>query len=120
MINKDKLYQVIQQHLSPKMDNRSSIHDLVSAILRLDEQSDLGSLEERKQAFIEEVRPYLSAYSKEMLNDFTKFWIECKTGKNAKMRWEKEKTWDTNLRLQRWQKMSKKFSIVNLLNKATK
>jgi hypothetical protein len=44
-----------------------------------------------------------------MLNDFFLYWSEKKPN-GKKMKWEMERTWDLNLRLQRWSKNEKKFN----------
>ena len=48
-------------------------------------------------------------YPKEMLEDFIRHWIEPNKSK-TKMKWELEKTWDTNLRLITWEKRSNNFN----------
>ena len=70
-------------------------------------------LEERREAFIESLRPYVAEYGKEMIFEFYKYWTEG----SKKMRFETQKTFDIKLRLARWKKMSNKFSIVNMLKK---
>jgi hypothetical protein len=76
----------------------------------------IKSLEEAKNEFIEELRPYIEIYGKDMCNSFGKYWLEKGKGKR-KMRFQYEKTFDIKLRLSRWQKNHEKFSIVNMLNK---
>lgn len=77
------------------------------------------SLEERKQAFIEELRPYLEVYPKEMINDFGKWWLQI-SPKGRKYKFETEKSFQMSLRLSTWSKRSKQYSIVNMLNKVNK
>lgn len=60
-----------------------------------------ANLERRKEAFTEELRPYVQIYGRDMVNEFWKYWTEPNKSK-TKMRFEQERTWDTNLRLQRW------------------
>lgn len=62
-------------------------------------------LKERENAFIESLRPYLSLYGKEMLNDFFSYWTEPNKSK-TKMRFELEKTWDLDRRLKTWSSRS--------------
>lgn len=59
------------------------------------------SLSERKEAFKEELKPYLEKYGRVMLNEFFRYW----TSKNAdsqKMWFEEEKRWRTDIRLEAW------------------
>lgn len=60
-----------------------------------------ANLERRKEAFTEELRPYVQIYGRDMVNEFWKYWTEPNKSK-TKMRFEQERTWDINLRLQRW------------------
>lgn len=58
------------------------------------------SYKERCKLFQSELRPFLSEYPREMLNDFYRYWVE--PNKKGKMRWELEKTWRLDLRLKTW------------------
>ena len=55
----------------------------------------------RMAEFKNSLQPFLALYGKEMLNDFYLYWTEKKL-KGRKMRFEKQETWDTKRRLQRW------------------
>lgn len=67
------------------------------------------SIEERKQDFIESIRPFKLLYPESMLNDFYLYWSE--HGKNdRKFRMEKEKSFNVELRLKTWHKRSKQFN----------
>jgi hypothetical protein len=48
-------------------------------------------------------------YPKEMKQDFIDYWTESSDRPNAKMRYEKQKTFDVKLRLSRWAKNSAKW-----------
>ncbi len=61
----------------------------------------------RKQKFYDEIATHKDSYHKQLLRDFYDYWIE--TDDKGNMRYEKEKTWDTNLRLKRWDRTNKKF-----------
>lgn len=108
---KDELTQILISY----HDDLQSLEDTLIDIEHLLCPKEDKSLEGRKQAFIEELREFIPEYGKGMLNDFARYWLEHKKSANSKMRWEREKTWDTNLRLKRWQKMNTKFSIVNMI-----
>lgn len=59
------------------------------------------SIEERKLAFGESLAQHVEKYGRETIKKFYEYWIE--HGDNdTKMRFEKEKTWSTTSRLNRW------------------
>ena len=60
-----------------------------------------ANLDKRRDTFTEKLRPYVQIYGRDMINDFWKYWTEPNKSK-TRMRFELEKTWDLNLRLQRW------------------
>jgi len=59
------------------------------------------TLEDRKKNFGKSLEEFKETYPREMLNDFYNYWRETKPN-GTKMKFEFEKTWDLNLRLQRW------------------
>lgn len=63
----------------------------------------VNNIIDRKQKFLEELKPFVEVYGKDMMNEFYKYWTEDnKSGTKFKM--ELEKTWDTKKRLERWDK----------------
>lgn len=55
----------------------------------------------RMKAFYNSLIPFVQTYGKEMVREFYDYWSETnKSG--SKMRWEQEKTWVLEKRLQRW------------------
>lgn len=62
-----------------------------------------GTLDARRQAFLEEVKARASDYQPQLLNDFFFYWSE-EDPDTGKMRFEKEPTWNTSFRLKRWVK----------------
>jgi len=71
----------------------------------------------RKEKFVDEVNSF-------EIDDFTKksfieFWSETNQSK-SKMRFEMEKTWSTNLRIQRWLRNQKQWNIDHKKNKKDK
>lgn len=60
-----------------------------------------ANLDKRRDTFTEQLRPYVQIYGRDMVNDFWKYWTEPNKSK-TRMRFELEKTWDLNLRMQRW------------------
>ena len=62
---------------------------------------------EREQTFIKEVHKVGdSTYTQLMLSRFLERWTEPDRGKKPKMRFEKEKTWDTSRRLAYWARVN--------------
>ena len=62
----------------------------------------------RKQEFAESLQPYVDTYGKQMLNEFYLYWTE-HGSKDHKMRFEKEKAFGIERRLQTWQQNKNKF-----------
>ena len=71
-------------------------------------KSKVKNIEQRKADFKNELLNYRNDYNDDTLKNFFNYWIEPNKTKN-KMRFELEKTWDMNLRLQRWNKNNTKF-----------
>lgn len=57
--------------------------------------------------FIEEIGKYKTDYDKNLLNNFFKYWKELSPG--GKMKFQLEKTWETNLRLEKWKSNQHNF-----------
>ena len=66
-------------------------------------------IEERKQQFAASLKPYLDIYGKQMLNDFYAYWTEHGDA-DRKMRFEKEKAFGVQRRLETWNKNQNKFA----------
>lgn len=64
--------------------------------------------EKRKKKFGQELVPYVATYGKNMIRKFYDYWSETNKSK-TRMRYETEKTWDLNLRLQNWARRNKDF-----------
>ena len=63
----------------------------------------------KKSSFKEKIFPFLEFFGREMLNKFYEYWTEPNKSQ-TKLRWELEKTWDTELRLKKWQSNEDKFN----------
>ena len=68
-----------------------------------------NNIEERKLKFADTLKPFLSIYGKEMLNDFFKYWTEPNKSK-TKFKMEMEKTWSLERRLETWSKNERNFN----------
>ena len=73
------------------------------------EQKKRKTIEERKTAFLESLKPYLDKYGKDLLNNFFGHWTE--HGENdKKMRFEKQTSFSISRRLATWKTNEKKFN----------
>lgn len=69
---------------------------------------NVNNIEERKASFANSLKPYLSLYGPDMLNEFYAYWTE--HGENdKKFRSEKEKSFSTERRLETWKRNEIKF-----------
>lgn len=75
-------------------------------------ESKEKEIERKRNIFKKELAEFLPLYGREMLNDFYKHWIELNKSK-TKMKFESEKTWELNLRLAKWKKISDEIGFKN-------
>jgi len=66
------------------------------------------NIDSRKKDFAALLQPYIETYGREMLNEFYFYWTEPNQRK-TKMKYEMEKTWSIERRLNTWSKQSVKF-----------
>lgn len=71
--------------------------------------------ERARLAFVEDLRPYLQMYGRDMVNEFYAYWSE-PNKTHTKMRFEQEKTWDLERRLARWARNNKERNNGNTNN----
>lgn len=62
----------------------------------------------RKQTFASSLQPYLEKYGREFLNEFYLYWTE-QSVTNKKLKFELEKTWSLERRLNTWKNNAIKF-----------
>ncbi|MGJ1516497.1 hypothetical protein ACR79N_16020 [Sphingobacterium siyangense] len=74
------------------------------------------TIDDRKSEFKSWIDPFREKYSREMLNDFWRYWTEIGE-KDKKMRFEKEKTFGTGQRLSTWKRNESKFNKDGKINK---
>jgi hypothetical protein len=60
-----------------------------------------------KQDFVDDLKQFQETFDKDVLNEFYKHWVE--PSPLGKMKLQLEKTWDTNLRLQKWMRTKENF-----------
>ena len=75
-----------------------------------------GSLDERREAFIEELRPLVTEDTKDLCNAFFAYWTE-PTSDGSNMRFEMEGTWNTAYRLSAWKRHSIQYDNVSRTGK---
>lgn len=70
----------------------------------------IADTEKRKKKFYDELVPYVETYGKTMIRRFFDYWSETnKSG--SRMRYEQERTWVLNLRLQRWGRHQNDYDV---------
>lgn len=74
----------------------------------ISEETKKERMNERKLKFADTLKPFLSVYGKDLLNDFYFYWSEPNQS-NTKMRFEMQKTWSIELRLKKWSNNDKNF-----------
>lgn len=63
---------------------------------------------ERRQAFYESLIPFVQIYGKDMIRNFYDYWSELNKSK-SRMRWEAEKTWELERRLEYWSRRDSNY-----------
>lgn len=72
-----------------------------SPVVMTDKEVAEEKLKQRRDAFIEELRPYVNIYGREMINSFYSYWSETNRS-NTKMRFELQPTFEISRRLTTW------------------
>lgn len=70
---------------------------------------NVNNIEERKENFANSLKPYLSIYGPDMLNDFYGYWTE-HGEKDKKFRAEKQTSFNIERRLETWKRNDVKFN----------
>lgn len=70
---------------------------------------NVNNIEERKENFANSLKPYLSIYGPDMLNDFYSYWTE-HGEKDKKFRAEKQTSFNIERRLETWKRNDAKFN----------
>ena len=63
---------------------------------------------ERRQKFYDSLIPYVGQYGREMIRNFYDYWSEMNKSK-SRMRWEGEKTWELQRRLEYWSRRDNSY-----------
>lgn len=103
------------------LENNTCVEEnlLVAADALPKQKKDSGDVIKKQQACIQrrenfktELRTLGEEFSTDLLNTFYKYWAELNKSK-TKMRWEMQQTWETKLRLYKWEQNSYKFKNKN-------
>ena len=116
-INEAKLLVLIsceetKQLVVKKVNNLSSSN--LTTINKNKEIKITNNIISNREAFVLEVMAF--DYEKKILEGFIDYWTEPNKSK-TKMKFELNKTWDTNLRLKNWLANQKKWDAPNKINK---
>jgi hypothetical protein len=68
-----------------------------------------NNIEQRKLKFADTLKPFLEKYTKDMMNDFYKYWTQPNKA-GSKFKQELEKTWELSYRLETWARNDKSFN----------
>lgn len=102
--NNPTLLDESQKSLNVNVNVNDTVNDNVSNDIVANATKKIKSIEtfeKRQQDFYNSIAQYAGIYPKEMMAAFYNYWREPNKSK-TKMRFELEKTWDLNLRLQKW------------------
>jgi hypothetical protein len=72
-----------------------------SSIIEVDKDKEIDSIKERKQKFASSLVPFVELYGKELVRQFYEYWTE-HGPKDKKMRFEKQTSFNLELRIKRW------------------
>lgn len=114
--NNNKVHQSVQKILNSNGVNLTSIRGLEEVIESQDRGQEGVNLTPKDKDIIisnnttvynltEDCEKFIPEYGKPMIEDFLRHWNE--KDPKGKPKWQKEKTWETNLRLAKWFKNEK-------------
>jgi uncharacterized protein YdaU (DUF1376 family) len=103
--NSTSVESVQQTSTNPTVNDTVNVNDNVTVI----NKDSKANLEIRSLAFKESLIPFKQKYSIDLLKNFYGYWIEPNRS-NTKMRFELEKTWSIERRLETWAKRDKDFA----------
>ena len=104
----EALDKAIIKHASKQSESTGESIDSINKQVNK-ETNNKETIEHRKLKFADTLKPFLSNFSKDMLNDFYRYWTEPnKSG--TKFRQELEKAWDLQRRLDTWAKRDNTFN----------
>lgn len=81
------------------------------------EKPDPKTKDERRKDLINSLSPYLQKYGSTMLNNFYRYWAQ---DDGVKLRFEKQKSWNVELRLAKWKQNQDEYERRAYLQQLTK
>ena len=78
---------------------------------------DPKTKDERRKEFIESLRPYVEQYGSSMVNNFYRYWAQ---DDGVKLRFEKQKSWNLELRLIKWKQNQDEYERKAYIQQLTK
>lgn len=87
-----------------------AVNDNVNVTVNVNDNVIKKNIEERKADFKKSFTPFLEKFNRTDLNDFFKYWTEHGIN-DKKMRFEKEKSFGIERRLETWIKNKEKFAV---------
>ena len=110
--NKCITYEGLLLHLislGVRKPNKSKLKSSLNTQTILEETKVYKTILDRKREFYNSLIPFLEIYSKEIIKEFYEYWSE-HGDIDRKFRKEKEKSFNTELRLKKWFKNSKEWN----------
>ena len=81
------------------------------------EKPDPKTKDERRKEFIENLRPYVHGYGSTIINNFYRYWAQ---DDGTKLRFEKQKSWNLELRLIKWKQNQDEYERKAYIQQLTK
>ena len=94
------------KHTSKQSESTIQSNDSIDKQITIKQETN--NIEDRKLKFASTIKPFLNIYGKEMLMDFYRYWTEPNKS-NTKFKYENEKTWSLDRRLETWSSNESKF-----------
>lgn len=99
----------VNDNVNVNVTENENVEEIISS--KLDMPKKKSKEEEtiqRRSAFYNSLIPYVSRYGKEMIRQFYDYWSEMNKSK-SRMRWEGEKTWELERRLEYWSRRDSNY-----------
>lgn len=85
--------------IEEKLKDNTTVSNITNSNNTINSKDEI--IAQKQNAFAETLKPYLSLYGKDMLNNFFLYWTE-PTKSGNKLRFDLQKTWDVARRLRTW------------------
>lgn len=102
-MTRNQLITTLEQLAEGKINTGQALVAIDEYVKCYNSAQEKKSIDERKTAFVNQLKPFVPKYGKEMLNDFYAYWIEHNPN-GKKMRFEMEKVFNIERRLITWHK----------------